>query len=73
VSVGGIICQLRVIKVDGTRMSGGEALVRSLGSIFSLAVFGIGCLWVLRDPDRQSWHDKMAGTVVVKVPRNWPV
>lgn len=73
VTVGGIICQLRITKVDGSAMSGGEALVRSLGSLFSVAVFGIGCLWVLRDPDRQSWHDKMAGTYVVKVPRNWPM
>lgn len=71
VTVGGIICQLRITKLDGSPMSGGEALVRSLGSLFSVAVFGIGCLWVLRDPDRQSWHDKMAGTYVVKVPRNW--
>jgi hypothetical protein len=73
VTVGGIICQLRITKVDGSAMSGGEALVRSLGSLFSVAVFGIGCLWVLRDQDRQAWHDKMAGTFVVKVPRNWPV
>ena len=73
VTVGGIICHLRITKLDGSPMSGGEALVRSLGSLFSVAVFGMGCLWVLRDPDRQSWHDKMAGTFVVKVPHNWPV
>lgn len=72
-TVGGIICQLRVARLDGAPLGAAEALVRGLGSIFSIAVLGIGCLWVLRDPERQAWHDKMAGTCVVKVPRNWPL
>ena len=48
-------------------------MVRSLGSIFSIGILGIGCLWILRDVDRQAWHDKIAGTFVVKVPRQWPI
>ena len=35
--------------------------------------FGLGALWILRDPERQSWHDKVAGTLVVRVPRNFPL
>jgi uncharacterized RDD family membrane protein YckC len=57
-TVGGIICQLRVVRVDGARLGFGDALVRGLSSIFSLAVAG---------------HDKIAGTYVVKVPKNWPL
>jgi len=72
-TVGGIICQLRLVRVDGAALGFGDALVRGLSSIFSLAVLGIGCLWILKDPDRQAWHDKIAGTYVVKVPRNWPL
>jgi uncharacterized RDD family membrane protein YckC len=72
-TVGGIICQLRVVRVDGTPLRFVDALVRGLSSIFSLAVLGIGGLWILRDPERQAWHDKIAGTYVVKVPRNWPL
>jgi len=72
-TVGGIICQLRVARLDGAPLGAAESLVRGLGSIFSIAVLGIGCLWILRDPERQAWHDKMAGTCVVKVPRNWPL
>ena len=72
-TVGGIICQLRVARVDGSRISFADALVRGLASIFSLAVLGIGALWILKDPENQSWHDKIAGTYVVKVPRNWPL
>jgi uncharacterized RDD family membrane protein YckC len=72
-TVGGIICQLRLTRLDGTRAGPAEALVRSLASIFSIALLGIGCLWMLRDPEQQTWHDKIAGTFVVKVPRNWPL
>ena len=28
---------------------------------------------ILRDPERQAWHDRVAGTYVVKVPRAYPV
>lgn len=72
-TVGGIICQLRVVRVDGAPLRFVDALVRGLSSIFSLAVIGIGGLWILRDPERQAWHDKIAGTYVVKVPRHWPL
>jgi uncharacterized RDD family membrane protein YckC len=72
-TVGGIICQLRLVRVDGTPLHFPDALVRGLSSIFSLAVVGLGCLWILKDPERQAWHDKIAGTYVVKVPRNWPL
>jgi uncharacterized RDD family membrane protein YckC len=72
-TVGGIICQLRVVRIDGQPLTFADALVRGLSAIFSLAVFGLGCLWILRDPEGQAWHDKIAGTYVVKVPRNYPL
>jgi uncharacterized RDD family membrane protein YckC len=72
-TVGGIICQLRVVRVDGEPLRWVDALVRGLSSIFSLAVLGLGFLWILKDPDRQAWHDRIAGTYVVKVPRSWPI
>ena len=72
-TVGGIICQLRLTRIDGAPVGPAEALVRSLASIFSIGVLGIGCLWVLRDPEQQAWHDKIAGTFVIKVPRNHPL
>lgn len=72
-TIGGIICQLRVVRTDNQPLRFVDALVRGLSSIFSLMVIGLGFLWILRDPDRQAWHDKIAGTYVVKVPRNWAV
>jgi uncharacterized RDD family membrane protein YckC len=72
-TVGGIICQLRVVRTDGTPLRFVDALVRGLSAIFSIVVVGLGVFWILRDPERQAWHDKIAGTYVVKVPRNWPL
>ena len=72
-TVGGLICQLRLVRTDGGPVQFAEALVRGLTGIFSLAVVGLGFFWILRDPERQAWHDRIAGTYVVKVPRNWPI
>jgi uncharacterized RDD family membrane protein YckC len=72
-TIGGIVCQLRITRTDGTPMRFAEAFVRGLSGIFSLVLVGIGFLWILRDPERQAWHDRIAGTFVVNVPRNWPV
>ena len=68
-TLGGIICSLRVVRTNGEDLRFVDALVRGLSSIFSIAALGIGCLWMLNDAERQMWHDKIAGTVVVKVPR----
>jgi uncharacterized RDD family membrane protein YckC len=72
-TVGGIICRLRVVRMDGKPLAFTDALVRGLASILSAAAAGLGWLWILWDPERQAWHDKIAGTLVVRVPTSWPV
>ena len=42
-----------------------RALVRWLGQILSAVVFLLGYFWMLWDADKQCWHDKLAGDVVV--------
>lgn len=69
-TLGGIVVGLRVIRVQGTDLRFPDALVRGLSGIFSIAALGIGCFWMLQDPEKQMWHDKIAGTLVVKVPRH---
>ena len=69
-TLGGVVVGLRVIRVQGTDLRFPDALVRGLSGIFSIAALGIGCLWMLQDPEKQMWHDKIAGTLVVKVPRH---
>jgi uncharacterized RDD family membrane protein YckC len=72
-TVGGIVCSLRVVKTNGAALQPADAVVRGLAGLFSIAALGIGFLWILRDPERQSWHDRIAGTYVVSVPRSWPL
>jgi uncharacterized RDD family membrane protein YckC len=68
-TLGGIICNLRVIRTHGAELRAPDAIVRGLSSVFSVAALGIGCLWMLQDAERQMWHDKIAGTLVIKVPK----
>ncbi len=68
-TIGGIICGLKVVRVDDRPMDWSVALVRALGAFLSLAVAGLGFIWVAFDDQRQSWHDKIAGTTIVKVPK----
>ncbi len=68
-TLGGIIVGLRVVRTDGEPLRFVDAFVRALAGVFSCAALGIGCFWMLRDPERQTWHDIIAGTYVIRVPR----
>ncbi len=68
-TLGGVICSIRVIRTHGAELRPADAVIRGLASVFSLVALGIGCLWMLQDSESQMWHDKIAGTLVVKVPR----
>lgn len=67
-TIGGVICGLKVVRLDERPIDWGTAIVRTLGCFLSLAVVGLGFIWVAIDDERQSWHDKIAGTTVVRVP-----
>jgi uncharacterized RDD family membrane protein YckC len=68
-TVGGIVLNLQVVRVDGQPMNFLTAFVRSLAALFSAAVLFLGFFWIGWDRDKQGWHDKIAGTVVVRLPR----
>ena len=70
---GGIICGLKVVRLDDRRIDWGVAVVRCLGGFLSLAIAGLGFIWVAFDDEKQSWHDKIAGTTIVRVPKGTPL
>jgi uncharacterized RDD family membrane protein YckC len=72
-TIGGIVCGLRVARLDGRPIDWPTAVTRALGSFLSFFIVGLGFIWVVFDPERQSWHDKIAGTVVVHTPRGTPL
>ena len=66
-TVGGIVFDLQVVRLDDRAMDWETAVVRALACFLSLAVAGLGFFWIAFDPGRQAWHDKIAGTAVVRV------
>ncbi len=68
-TIGGIVCGLKVVRLDDREIDWPTAAVRALSCFLSLIVGGLGFIWVVFDADRQSWHDKIAGTTVVRVPK----
>lgn len=66
-TVGNRLLGLRVVDLrDGGPIPWQRALARWAVSHVSALVIGIGYLWMLWDPRRQTWHDMVAGTLVVQ-------
>ncbi len=65
-TIGGIVLHLQVVRLDGRAVDWATAIVRALGCFLSLAVAGLGFFWIAFDDEKQAWHDKIAGTVVVR-------
>jgi uncharacterized RDD family membrane protein YckC len=72
-TVGGIVLKLHVLRYDGGRLTFTVALVRALAAAFSAVALFLGFFWIGWDRDKQGWHDKIAGTTVVQVPRSMPL
>jgi uncharacterized RDD family membrane protein YckC len=72
-TIGGIVLGLKVLRLDGGPITFAVALVRGLAAGFSIFVLFLGFLWIAWDKDKQGWHDKIAGTVVLKLPRGTPL
>ncbi len=72
-TVGGVVLGLKVVRLDGQPVTLTVALVRALAGAFSVIVFFLGILWIAWDRDKQGWHDRIAGTVVIRMPRGTPL
>lgn len=72
-TVGGIVFDLRIVRLDGRPVDWETAIIRALSCFLSLAVAGLGFIWIAFDPNNQAWHDKIAGTVVVRVAKGAPL
>ena len=65
-TVGKRVMDIRVIDfAAGGPIGPGRAAVRYLMRIVSGFVCLLGYLWMLWDPERQTWHDKVGNSVVV--------
>lgn len=64
------LVRVRVVdKRQGSIPGLGRMLVReTVGKLVSGFFLGIGYFWAIFDRDGQAWHDKIAGTVVLRQP-----
>jgi uncharacterized RDD family membrane protein YckC len=72
-TIGGIAFDLRVVRLDSRPLDWPTAWVRALGCILSICALGLGFLWIAVDAGKQAWHDKLAGTIVVRVAKGTPL
>jgi uncharacterized RDD family membrane protein YckC len=72
-TIGGIVFDLRVARLDSRPLDWPTVCVRALGCVLSLCALGLGFIWIAVDSGRQAWHDKLAGTIVVRVPKGTPL
>ena len=65
-TIGKMVMGIKVIGDDGGSIDIVKAFTRWAFSFFSASFFFVGFLWALFDTKSQTWHDKIAGTLVVK-------
>lgn len=67
-TIGKVVIGMKVTRIDGSRPSFFNVLVRHMARLLSmLPLFG-GYLMILKTAKKQALHDKLAGCVVVKDP-----
>ncbi|MFW5431537.1 MAG: RDD family protein [Methylophilaceae bacterium] len=64
---GKMITKIKIVDAEsGNNISIGKSIIRYIGYIIGSIPLCLGFLWVAFDKKKQGWHDKMAGSVVVK-------
>ena len=64
---GKMVISARIVDArTGGKPTTGQLIGRYLGYYVSTIPLFLGLIWVAFDPRKQGWHDKLAGTVVVR-------
>lgn len=65
-TLGKQLLKIKVTDDNGNRISFIKSIKRNLSKFLSYAIIGIGFFWILFDKRKKSWHDLIAGTLVVR-------
>jgi uncharacterized RDD family membrane protein YckC len=60
------VLNIKVVRTDGSSLTILQAFIRYIGLIVSIVCLFIGVIWAAFDANKQGWHDKIAGTYVVR-------
>jgi uncharacterized RDD family membrane protein YckC len=64
---GKLVLGIRIVDATtGGTPTIGRLVLRYVGYLISALPLGLGYLWIIWDARKQGWHDKMAGTVVIR-------
>jgi uncharacterized RDD family membrane protein YckC len=64
---GKMLISAKVVDAEtGNTLSKGQAIGRYLAYYLAFIPFGLGFIWAGFDKRKQGWHDKLAGTVVIR-------
>jgi uncharacterized RDD family membrane protein YckC len=61
--------RLRIERDDGRLLTWGDTTRRLAWALLSLLPLGLGFVWILFDPERRAWHDRLSRTRVVVLPK----
>ena len=65
-TVGMMVLKIKITKESGNKITYQDAVLRYFASILSGIALALGYLWMIWDPKKQTWHDHIAKTVVVR-------
>ncbi|MEN9681875.1 MAG: hypothetical protein RLZZ627_1768 [Pseudomonadota bacterium] len=69
-TLGKLALGLRIVDAETLQpLSRKQELIRYLGYFLSTLPLGLGFLWIMADPRKQGFHDRLAGSVVVRKPQ----
>ncbi len=67
---GKMVLRAKIVDAQtGAPPSAAQCIGRYLGYYVSIFTLFLGFLWIAFDPRKQGFHDKLAGTVVVRTPK----
>jgi uncharacterized RDD family membrane protein YckC len=65
-TIGMKVMKIKAVNATGGLLTTGQVIIRAVVSYISAAVILIGFLWMLWDANKQTWHDKAAGSFIVQ-------
>lgn len=57
----------RLVSMDGGKVEPKQVLIRFFAALLSWAVMGLGFFWILIDPAKLAWHDRLSNTRLILV------
>ena len=71
---GKMVVKLQIVDaVTGNKMTTAQAIIRYFSYIPAILPLCLGFIWVGIDKRKQGWHDKLAGTLVIRNTDKAPV